>query len=184
VAIPGWRGVTVWTNSCSKLPKRATLAHNGISVSCTKTAWTITTTRSKATGRRPCGGCLAAAEQGLPRAQIKLAEMYAVGSDIAASYVTACGWFPLATTSLRGIHLHRAQLTRFIKENASTRGAPCGSHFDDAIPRRARIFGLAAMGHARNSARDRDRSRTPCHRVRRLHGSDGTDHLPALYGRM
>ena len=43
---------------------------------------------------------LAAAEQGLPRAQIKLAEMYAGGPDIAASYVTACGsscspsWFP------------------------------------------------------------------------------------------
>src|SRR5271170_3520656 len=52
---------------------------------------------------------LAAAEQGLPRAQIKLAEMYAGGTDIAASYVTACGWYLLATTSLRGIHLHRAQ---------------------------------------------------------------------------
>jgi TPR repeat protein len=54
---------------------------------------------------------LAAAEQGLPRAQIKLAEMYAGGPDPdrAASYVTACGWFLVAITGLRGIHLHRAQ---------------------------------------------------------------------------
>jgi TPR repeat protein len=52
---------------------------------------------------------LAAAEQGLPRAQIKLAEMYAGGPDMAANYATACGWFLVATKSLRGIHLHRAQ---------------------------------------------------------------------------
>lgn len=52
---------------------------------------------------------LAAAEQGLPRAQIKLAEMYAGGLDMAANYVTACGWFLVATRSLRGIHLRRAR---------------------------------------------------------------------------
>jgi hypothetical protein len=35
--------------------------------------------------------------------------MCAGGPGTAASYVTACGWFLVATTSLRGIHLHRAQ---------------------------------------------------------------------------
>src|SRR6266481_640197 len=67
--------------------------------------------RYAAEGNRPeaVRWLLAAAEQGLPRAQIKLAEMYAGGPDEAASYVTACGWFLVATTSLRGIHLHRAQ---------------------------------------------------------------------------
>jgi TPR repeat protein len=52
---------------------------------------------------------LAAAEQGLPRAQVKLAEVYAEGPDIAGSHATACGWFLLAAMGLRGIHRHRAQ---------------------------------------------------------------------------
>jgi TPR repeat protein len=52
---------------------------------------------------------LAAAEQGLPRAQIKLAEMYAGEPDTPGSSVKACGWFLLATTSLRGAHLQKAQ---------------------------------------------------------------------------
>ena len=52
---------------------------------------------------------LAAAEQGLPRAQSKLAEMYADGADVPEDYISACAWFLLGTTSLRGIHRHRAQ---------------------------------------------------------------------------
>src|SRR5947209_4956528 len=52
---------------------------------------------------------LAAAEQGLPRAQVQLAEMYADGPDISGSHTAACGWFLLAATGLRGIHLHRAE---------------------------------------------------------------------------
>lgn len=52
---------------------------------------------------------LAAAEQGLPRAQAKLAEVYAGGPDISDSHVAACGWFLLAAAGLRGIHLRRAQ---------------------------------------------------------------------------
>src|SRR5437763_4050502 len=52
---------------------------------------------------------LAAAEQGLPRAQIKLAEVYADGPDISGSHTAACGWFLLAATGLRGVHLHRAE---------------------------------------------------------------------------
>jgi TPR repeat protein len=52
---------------------------------------------------------LAAAEQGLPRAQVKLAEVYAEGPDISGSHATACGWFLLAAMGLRGIHLHRAR---------------------------------------------------------------------------
>src|SRR4051812_43547531 len=52
---------------------------------------------------------LAAAEQGLPRAQIKLAEIYAEDFEIPGSSVKACGWFLLATATLRGAQLQRAQ---------------------------------------------------------------------------
>jgi TPR repeat protein len=52
---------------------------------------------------------LAAAEQGLPRAQLKLAEIHAAEPDIPESSVTACGWYLLAMTSLRGAHLQNAQ---------------------------------------------------------------------------
>ncbi|MGC2413326.1 MAG: hypothetical protein WA459_11605 [Stellaceae bacterium] len=52
---------------------------------------------------------LAAAEQGLPRAQVKLAEVYAEAPDIAGSHASAGGWFLLAAAGLRGIHLHRAR---------------------------------------------------------------------------
>jgi len=36
---------------------------------------------------------LAAAEQGLPRAQVKLAEVYADAPDISGSHAAAGGWF-------------------------------------------------------------------------------------------
>jgi hypothetical protein len=49
---------------------------------------------------------LAPAEQSLPRAQIKLAEIYAGEPKIP---VKACGWYLLATTSLCGAHLQKAQ---------------------------------------------------------------------------
>jgi TPR repeat protein len=52
---------------------------------------------------------LAAAEQGLPRAQIKLAEVYADGPDVRGSHATACGWFLLAAVRLHGVHLHNAR---------------------------------------------------------------------------
>ena len=52
---------------------------------------------------------LAAAEQGLPRAQVKLAEVYADAPDISASHATACGWFLVAAMGLRGIHRHKAR---------------------------------------------------------------------------
>jgi len=51
----------------------------------------------------------AAAEQGLPRAQVKLAEVYADAPDISGSHATASGWFLLAARGLRGIHLQRAR---------------------------------------------------------------------------
>jgi TPR repeat protein len=52
---------------------------------------------------------LAAAEQGLPRAQVKLAEVYADEPDLSGSHIAAAGWFLLAAAGSRGIHLHRAQ---------------------------------------------------------------------------
>jgi TPR repeat protein len=52
---------------------------------------------------------LAAAEQGLPRAQSRLAELYAGGPNASGNYVNACAWFLLATTSSRGIHQDQAR---------------------------------------------------------------------------
>lgn len=52
---------------------------------------------------------LAAAEQGLPRAQSKLAEMYAGVPAAPEDFIHACAWFLLATRSSRGIHRHRAR---------------------------------------------------------------------------
>ena len=52
---------------------------------------------------------LAAAEQGLPRAQFKLAEAYAEEPDTSGSHAIACGWFLLAEAGLHGIHLDRAR---------------------------------------------------------------------------
>src|SRR3984893_7793383 len=67
--------------------------------------------RYAAEGNRPeaVRWLLAAADQGLPRAQIKLAEIYAGEPDTPGNSVKACGWFLLATTSLRGAHLQKAQ---------------------------------------------------------------------------
>jgi Sel1 repeat len=52
---------------------------------------------------------LAAAEQGLPRAQRRLAELYAGGPNAPGDYVNACAWFLLAAASSRGIHRHQAR---------------------------------------------------------------------------
>ena len=52
---------------------------------------------------------LAAANQGLPHAQVRVAEVYADGPDIAGSHTIACGWFLLAAKGLQGIHLQRAR---------------------------------------------------------------------------
>jgi TPR repeat protein len=52
---------------------------------------------------------LAAAEQGLPRAQSQLAELYAGGPKASGNFVNACAWFLLATKNTRGIHRHQAR---------------------------------------------------------------------------
>ena len=52
---------------------------------------------------------LAAAEQGLPRAQSRLAELYAGGPNASGNFVNACVWFLLATKNSRGIHRHEAR---------------------------------------------------------------------------
>jgi len=56
---------------------------------------------------------LAAAEQGLPRAQIKLAEIYAGEPEVPKNSVKGCGWYLLATTSLCGAHLQKAQSSAY-----------------------------------------------------------------------
>lgn len=52
---------------------------------------------------------LAAAEQGLPRAQIRLAQAYADQPNRAGSLGKAYFWFLLAQKGLEGIHRERAQ---------------------------------------------------------------------------
>ena len=52
---------------------------------------------------------LAAAEQGLPRAQVKLAEIYAGEPDTPDSSIEACAWFLLAAAGLHGAQLETAQ---------------------------------------------------------------------------
>jgi TPR repeat protein len=52
---------------------------------------------------------LAAAEQGLARAQVKLAEMYEGEADAPEGSLKACEWYLLATRSLSGVHLQKAQ---------------------------------------------------------------------------
>lgn len=51
---------------------------------------------------------LQAAEQGLPRAQTKLAEMYADGEDASTDYVKAGTWFLVAAQNLSGAQRARA----------------------------------------------------------------------------
>ena len=51
---------------------------------------------------------LAAAEQGLPRAQIKLAELYAGDPELPEGSVKACGWYLLAAEALQGAHREKA----------------------------------------------------------------------------
>ncbi len=50
-----------------------------------------------------------AAQQGLPRAQARLAEIYAHGPEAPADYVKAYAWFLVATTNSSGIHRQRAR---------------------------------------------------------------------------
>jgi TPR repeat protein len=52
---------------------------------------------------------LAAAEQGLPRAQVKLAEIYAGEPDTPDSSIEACAWFLLAAAGFHGAQLETAQ---------------------------------------------------------------------------
>ena len=52
---------------------------------------------------------LAAAEQGLPRAQRRLAELYAGAPNAPENFINACAWFLLAAASSRGIHRHQAR---------------------------------------------------------------------------
>jgi TPR repeat protein len=52
---------------------------------------------------------LAAARQGLPRAQLRVAEIYAGRPDNDGSHAEACFWFLLAKGNLAGAYRERAQ---------------------------------------------------------------------------
>jgi TPR repeat protein len=51
----------------------------------------------------------AVAEQGFPRAQLKLPEVYAEAPDLSGGHSAACRWFLVAMQRLCGIHLHHAR---------------------------------------------------------------------------
>ena len=57
----------------------------------------------------PIAWLLKAARQGLPRAQSKLAELYAGGPDAPDHDVAACAWFTLAAKGMTGANRHRAE---------------------------------------------------------------------------
>lgn len=52
---------------------------------------------------------LQAAHQGLPRAHLKLAEVYADPPQSRGDDVRACTWFRVAMSSTFGVHRHRAK---------------------------------------------------------------------------
>lgn len=52
---------------------------------------------------------LRAAKHGLPRAQVRLAELYASGPDTDRDYCRACQWFIVAIAGLSGVHRQRAR---------------------------------------------------------------------------
>lgn len=76
---------------------------------------------------------LAAAEQGLPRAQVKLAEIYAGESENPENSVKACGWFLLAISTLRGAQLEQTQ-SAYRRASATLAPAQIAAarHFADA----------------------------------------------------
>ncbi|MBI1779435.1 MAG: sel1 repeat family protein [Proteobacteria bacterium] len=53
---------------------------------------------------------LKSAQQGLPRAQSKLAEIYADGPEAASNCIKACTWFLLAMSGSNGAQRETAQL--------------------------------------------------------------------------
>ncbi len=52
---------------------------------------------------------LRAADHGQPRAQMRLAELYAAGPEAGRNYGRACQWFIVAIAGLQGVHRQRAQ---------------------------------------------------------------------------
>lgn len=52
---------------------------------------------------------LRAAEHGQPRAQMRLAELYAAGPVVQRNYGRSCQWFIVAMHGLNGVHRQRAQ---------------------------------------------------------------------------
>lgn len=52
---------------------------------------------------------LLAAKQNLPRAQIRLAEVYSQGAAVPENFVRACAWFLRAAASSSGVHRQKAQ---------------------------------------------------------------------------
>jgi len=106
---------------------------------------------------------LAAAEQGLPRAQSRLAELYAGGPNASGNLVNACAWFLLATKSSRGIHRHQA---RSEYERISTRLTPAQITKARLVICRSARPGLRAFGGSpiRRSSRSFLAGRKCCRR--------------------
>jgi hypothetical protein len=99
---------------------------------------------------------LAAAERGLPRAQSKLAELYADGPDASGNYMNACAWYLLAAASSRGMHRHQA---RSAYERVATRLTPA------QLTKAKRLAGLwRAQSSHRSTKLALERTRTSSRR--------------------
>ena len=84
----------------------------------------------------------AAAQQGLPRAQTRLAELYVESPSRSGGHAAACFWFLLARASLAGIHRERAQ---FGYDRATAELTP---HQIAAATKRAQLWMVARRGAA------------------------------------
>lgn len=93
---------------------------------------------------------LAAAEQGLARAQVRLAEIYAAepGGSLAA-----CKWYLLAARGLRGEHLQKAQSAyrRVALSLTPAQSAELGRFAQDGAAKGA--FGAAIPDHPATTSR-------------------------------
>ena len=99
---------------------------------------------------------LAAAEQGLPRAQVKLAEVYADAPDQSGSHAIAGGWFLLAALGLRGAHLHRARTgyERLATHLAAAQIARARRFARDWTPRASEPAARLSPKHSDNGGRE------------------------------
>jgi hypothetical protein len=98
-----------------------------------------------------------AARQGLPRAQSRLAEVYADGTGSRRDAVRACGWFLLAMTNLRGAH-HQKAKSGFVRVSSTMTQAEIASAHRFADSRRPKrpAVGIGSKAKAATACQPAD----------------------------